>query len=282
MPAKEKPRLQPRARHENSRPLTGLRVLVTRTRKQAGTLSAMLRKQGATVREIPTIEIRLPQSWSQLDQALRQHQSFDWLILTSVNGVEALAARCRKLRLPVRKLNHLKIAAIGPATRKALEERGLKVDMVPSEYVAEAVVEKLQHKVKGKRVLLVRAAVARDVIPRKLKKAGAEVTVTEAYRTVAPASSRRKLKSIFSNPQRQPHVVTFTSSSTVRNFHELMRGVNEKNVRGVATASVGPITSSTLQECGYRVDMQAREYTMPGLVKAIVRWRENFAERASS
>jgi|SRR5579859_296732 len=255
--------------------LAGLRVLVTRTRKQAGTLSAMLRQQGAAVREVPTIEIRPPQSWSKLDEALRRHEDFDWLILTSVNGVEALAARCRRLRLPVMKLKHLKIAAIGPATRKALEERGVKVDIVPSEYVAEAVVEKLQHKVKGKRVLLVRAAVARDVIPRKLKEAGAEVTVTEAYRTVVPASSRRKLQSIFSNPQRRPHVVTFTSSSTVRNFHELMRGVNKNRIQGVATASVGPVTSSTLRECGYRVDMQAREYTMPGLVKAIVRWRRS-------
>jgi len=261
-------------------PLAGLRVLVTRTRKQAGTLSVLLWQQGATVREVPTIEIRPPQSWSQLDEALRGHENFDWLILTSVNGVEALAARCRKLRLPIRKLNHLKIAAIGPATRKALEERGLKVDMVPSEYVAEAVVEKLQHQAKGKHVLLVRAAVARDVIPRQLKKAGAEVTVTEAYRTVVPASSRRRLQSIFSNPQRRPHVVTFTSSSTVRNFHELMREVNKKNMQGVATASVGPVTSSTLRDCGYRVDMQAREYTMPGLVKAIVRWRGSIPGKA--
>ncbi|HTC92263.1 MAG TPA: uroporphyrinogen-III synthase [Terriglobales bacterium] len=283
MSSKAKSRGSNRARlRKSALPLAGLRVLVTRTRKQAGTLSTMLRKQGATVREIPTIEIRPPQSWSQLDEALRRHEDFEWLILTSVNGVEALAARCRKLRLPVRKLNHLKIAAIGPATKKALEKCGLKVSVVPSEYVAEAVVEKLQHKVKGKRVLLVRAAIARDVIPRQLKKAGAEVTVTEAYHTVAPASSRRKLQSIFSNPQLWPHVVTFTSSSTVRNFHELMRGVSKDHMQNVATASVGPVTSSTLRECGYRVDMQAREYTMPGLVKAIVRWRRNVAERAGS
>lgn len=254
-------------------PLAGLRVLVTRTRKQAGTFSALLRQQGAIVREIPTIEIRPPQSWSQLDEALRRHEKFDWLILTSVNGVEALAARCRKLRLPVRKLNHLKIAAIGPATKKALEKCGLKVSVVPSEYVAEAVVEKLQHKVKGKRVLLVRAAIARDVIPRQLKKAGAEVTVSEAYCTAIPGSSRRKLQTIFRDPQKRPHVVTFTSSSTACNFHELARGIKKEYMRGVATASVGPVTSSTLRECGYRVDAQAREYTMPGLVEAIVRWR---------
>ena len=273
MSAKEKTKIRSHAQlREKHTPLKGLRILVTRTRKQAGRLSTMLRRQGATVMEVPTIEIRPPHSWSQLDQSLRGHEDFDWLILTSVNGVEALAQRCGKLRLPVRKLNKLKIAAIGPATRKALEQQGLKVDTVPSEYVAEAVVQKLRHKLKGKRVLLVRAAVARDVIPLQLKKAGAEIKVVEAYRTEVPESSRRKLRGIFSNPQQRPHVITFTSSSTARNFHELMRGVNKEYSHSVAMASVGPVTSSTLRQCGYRVDMQAKEYTMPGLVKAIVQW----------
>ena len=263
-----------------ARLLQGTRVLVTRTRKQAGTLSTMLRQQGATVLEIPTIEIRPPRSWSQLDEALRRHEDFDWLILTSVNGVEALAARCRKLRLPTSKLSALKIAAIGPATRKAIEQHGLKVDVVPSEYVAEAVVEKLRHKVKNKRVLLVRAAVARDVIPLQLKKAGAEVKVVEAYETIVPPSSRRKLQSIFSNPQQRPNVITFTSSSTARNFHELVRSLKKEYMQGVATASVGPVTSATLRECGYRVDTQARQYTMPGLVKAIIRWKRQTPSKA--
>src|SRR5712691_5029057 len=273
MPVRKKIKIGGHARLREKHPaLQGLRILVTRTRKQAGTLSTMLRRQGATVIEVPTIEIRPPRSWLQLDQALREHEAFDWLILTSVNGVEALAQRCRKQRLPVRKLNKLKIAAIGPATRKALEQQGLKVDAVPSEYVAEAVVQKLRRKVKGKRVLLVRAAVARDVIPLQLKKAGAEIKVVEAYRTGVPESSRRKLRRIFSNPQRCPHVITFTSSSTARNFHQLMHGVSKTCLGSVAMASVGPVTSSTLRECGYRVDMQAKEYTMPGLVKAIVQW----------
>jgi uroporphyrinogen-III synthase len=257
----------------STRPLIDTRVLVTRTRKQAGTLSTMLRQQGAVVLEVPTIELRPPRSWAQLDKALRRHEGFDWLILTSVNGVEALAARCRKLRLPIRKLSRLKIAAIGPATRKAIEQHGLKVDVVPSEYVAEAVVEKLRHGVKSKQVLLVRAAVARDVIPLELKKAGAEVKVVEAYRTMVPSSSRQKLQSIFRNPKQRPHVITFTSSSTARNFHELMRGLKKEYMQGVATAAVGPVTSATLREYGYRVDTQAQQYTMSGLVKAIVQWR---------
>ncbi|HTD22803.1 MAG TPA: uroporphyrinogen-III synthase [Terriglobales bacterium] len=266
----------------HTRPLIGTRVLVTRTRKQAGTLSTMLRQQGATVLEVPTIEIHPPRSWAQLDEALRRHEDFDWLILTSVNGVEAMAARCRKLRLPTRKLGQLKIAAIGPATRKAIEQHELKVDVVPSEYVAEAVVEKLRHKVKNKRVLLVRAAVARDVIPLQLKKAGAEVKVVEAYQTIVPLSSRRKLKRIFSNSQQRPNVITFTSSSTVRNFHELVRSLKKEYMQGVATASVGPVTSATLRECGYRVDTQAQQYTMPGLVKAVIRWKRQTPSKAGS
>lgn len=258
-------------RRSDTLPLRGLRILVTRARKQAGKLSTLLRRQGATVLEVPTIEIRPPESWSKLDNALRRHQEFNWLILTSVNGVQALGARCRKLRIPIATLRRLKIAAIGPATRKALEELGLRVAVVPSDYVAEAVVEKLRHKVRGTRVLLVRAAVARDVIPRELKKAGAAVEVVEAYRTIAPESSRRRLEAVFGNPDRRPDVITFTSSSTARNFRELVRGVGKDCLENVGMASVGPVTSSTLRECGYRVNIEARTYTMPGLVKAIVK-----------
>lgn len=252
-------------------PLRGLRVLVTRARKQAGKLSVLLRQQGATVIEVPTIEIRPPKTWSTLDGALRHIDEFDWLILTSVNGVEALAARCRKLRIELSTLRRLKVAAIGPATRQALEDLGLRVDVVPSEYVAEAVVQKLRPKVKGSTVLLVRAAVARDVIPRELKKAGAAVEVVEAYRTVAPQSSRQKLQGIFRDPERRPQLITFSSSSTARNFHELVQGVPKRHLREVVIASVGPVTSSTLRSCGYHVDIDAREYTMAGLVDAIVK-----------
>jgi uroporphyrinogen-III synthase len=266
-------RSQNKSRHSRkASPLGGLRILVTRTRKQAGTLSTMLRQHGAVVMEVPTIEIRPPRTWSQLDRALRELVNYDWLILTSVNGVEALVDRCRRLRLSLRGLGRLKVAAIGPATRRALEQHGSKVDVVPSEYIAEAVVKKLHNKVRGQRILLVRAAVARDVIPRQLEEAGAKVTVVEAYRTVAPSGSRRKLAAIFRNPEHRPHVVTFTSSSTARNFHELVRSIDKRSFEHVAMASVGPVTSATLRECGYEVATQARKYTMPGLAKAIVEW----------
>ena len=203
-------------------PLSGLRVLVGRARHQAGALSAGLRQAGAQVLEIPFIEIRKPRSYQPLDTALRNISQYDWLILTSVNGVEALWERMKKQHITKRQLEHLKIAAIGPATRQAIEDRGIKVHIVPKQYVAESVVDSLRSKVKGKRILLARAKVARDVIPRELRKLGAEVDVVEAYETVIPRSSRRRLRAALKNPKRRPDVITFTSSSTVRNFVALL------------------------------------------------------------
>jgi uroporphyrinogen-III synthase len=289
-------------------PLKGIRVLVGRARHQAGALSAALSKRGADVIEIPFIEIRKPKSFKPLDAALKSLGTYDWLILTSVNGVEAMWDRMQDLRDRLQRVREghdfsravkpsksksalaaagprLRVAAIGPATKKAIEQRGMKVDVVPTEYVAESVVRSLKSKVKGKRVLLVRARVARDVIPRELRKAGAYVDVVEAYETVVPRSSRRGLQAALRNPKRRPHVVTFTSSSTVRNFVELLRSREplrtagvvsgqecplHTRLEGILTASIGPVTSSTLRESGLPVDISAKEFTIPGLVKAIV------------
>ncbi|MGD1022508.1 MAG: uroporphyrinogen-III synthase [Candidatus Sulfotelmatobacter sp.] len=249
--------------------LAGVRVLVGRARHQAGALSSELRKLGAAVLEIPFIEIRKPQSFKPLDAALKNLAEYDWLILTSVNGVDAMWERLAKLRLTKTNLGHLRIAAIGPATKKAIEKRGVKVDVVPKEYVAESVVRSLRRRVKGKRVLLVRAKVARDVIPTELRKAEAQVDVVEAYETVVPQSSRTRLRGALKNPRRRPHVVTFTSSSTVRNFVALL-GKGRTSLSGIELASIGPVTSSTLRDLGLCVDIAAKEFTIPGLVKAIV------------
>ena len=300
-----------------NRPLQGIRVLVGRARHQAGALSAELRKRGAEVLEIPFIEIRKPRSFRPLDSALKNLNTYDWLILTSANGVEAMWARIEKaMRRSTRTESDwpkstwpestwksgplepalskrsaskgprssgkssralapgsrgLRIAAIGPATKKAIEQRAVKVDVMPKEYVAESVVRSLKGKVKGKRVLLVRAKVARDVIPRELRKAGAHVEVVEAYETVVPESSRRRLQAALKNPKKRPNVVTFTSSSTVKNFVELL-GTRHRSsmLDGVQTASIGPVTSATLRELGLPVDIAATEFTIPGLVTAIV------------
>src|SRR4029077_11758794 len=254
-------------------PLAGTRILVGRARHQAGSLSASLRSLGASVIEIPFIEIRKPQSYRSLDNALNNIRSYDWLILTSANGVEAMWERIRKLRLTRRTLKHLQIAAIGPATKKAIVRHGLKVKMVPEEYVAESVVKGLRDKVKGKRVVLIRAKVARDVIPEQLRAAGAEVDVVEAYETVVPEKSRTRLRALMKNAARRPHVVTFTSSSTARNFAELL-GNSKAHGAGlfkhVQFASIGPVTSATLRELQMPVAIEAREFTMGGLLRAIV------------
>jgi len=262
-----------RKKSPTSQPLSGVRVLVGRARHQAGALSTELRKLGADVIEIPFIEIRKPKSFKPLDQALRNADSYDWLILTSANGVEAMWARTARLRIKNEALQHLRVAAIGPATKKAIEERGISVDVVPKEYVAESVVRSLKKKVAGKRALLVRAKVARDVIPRELRKAGAQVDVVEAYETVIPQSSRRRLQSALKNPKRRPHVVTFTSSSTAKNFVELLgarQAAKKSTLAGIRMASIGPVTSSTLRELGLSVDIAAKEFTIPGLIDAIV------------
>lgn len=259
-----------------SRPLTGVRVLVGRARHQAGALSTQLCKLGAEVLEIPLIEIRNPRSFKPLDHALKKLLTYDWLILTSVNGVDAMWERLTKLRLTKKSLRHLNIAAIGPATRKAIEKRSLKVNVVPDEYVAESVVKSLREQVKGKRVLLVRAKVARDVIPRELRKAGAEVDVVEAYETVVPRSSRARLRAALKNTAKRPEVITFTSSSTVKNFVALLarsgrtRSGKDARLEGITLASIGPVTSETMRDLKLGVDVEARQYTIPGLVQAIV------------
>ncbi|MGA2358651.1 MAG: uroporphyrinogen-III synthase [Terriglobales bacterium] len=263
-----------------NRPLAGTRILVGRARHQAGSLSASLRSLGATVIEIPFIEIRKPQSYRPLDDALKNIRNYDWLILTSANGVEAMWERVGKLRIARQALKHLQIAAIGPATKKAIVKHGLKVKMVPEEYVAESVVKGLRDKVNGKRVVLIRAKVARDVIPEELRAAGAQVDVVEAYETVAPEKSRTRLRALMKSAGRRPHIVTFTSSSTARNFAELLTNfkagspsagsTKAGSISQVQFASIGPVTSATLRELQMPVAIEAREFTMGGLIRAIV------------
>jgi uroporphyrinogen-III synthase len=257
-----------RQRRRKKLPLAGTRVLVGRARHQASALSAELRKQGAEVVEIPFIAIRPPRTFAPLDRALKRIGHYDWLILTSVNGVDALFARTQKLRITTRNLAHLQVAAIGPATRKAIEKSGLKVSVVPEEYVAESVVQSLRAQVRDKRVLLVRARVARDVIPRELRKAGADVHVVEAYETIVPSSSRARLSSALKGSKR-PSVITFTSSSSAKNFVALL-GKRQRSLKDVRYASIGPVTSDTLRKLNLPVHIEAKEYTIPGLVKAIV------------
>lgn len=252
-----------------SQPLLGWRILTTRASKQSGGLAAPLRELGAEVVEVPTIEINPPGSYQPLDTALKNIQNYDWLILTSVNGVDAVFARLKKLGMSAQQLQHLQIAAIGPATQKAIEAQGLKVAVTPAKYIAESVVEALRGKTEGKRVLLARAKVARDVLPNELKKAGVQLDVVEAYETKVPAGAKSKLQKLFSSASERPDIVTFTSSSTATNFLGLLGDNPQRLLKDVCLASIGPVTSNTLRAAGFPPSIEAREYTMQGLVLAI-------------
>ncbi|MCU1287136.1 MAG: uroporphyrinogen-III synthase [Acidobacteriales bacterium] len=231
-----------------------------------------LERLGASVISVPTIEIRPPQSFQPLDKALKKIPAYDFLILTSTNAVRALFKRLEKQEIDFGLLRNLTVVAIGPATKMELEQRGVKVAITPDEYIAEAVVSALRDKVAGKNVLLVRAKIARDVIPQQLRQAGAEVDVTEAYETVVPQNSAIKIRAILADPASRPNIITFTSSSTVKNFIALLGpGVSPKQeLQGIVLASIGPVTSQTLIEVGLGANIEAKDYTVPGLIAALV------------
>jgi uroporphyrinogen III methyltransferase / synthase len=250
-------------------PLFGKRIAITRARAQASVLHQGLAALGARVIEIPTIEIRPPDSWEQLDAAIRKLETFDYLLVTSPNGVRNFLARVAACGRDVRALNGLIIGAIGPATAAEFARAGVKVDLLPSEYVAEGLLAALGDcDLRGKAFLIPRAKVARDVVPRVLEGRGARVEVIEAYQTVAPEISG--LSQMLSPP---PDAMTFTSSSTATNFAKLVGQERLAQIlRGTVIASIGPITSETLRQLGVAVTVEASESTMAGLVKAIQKY----------
>ena len=247
-------------------PLAGKRILITRARHQAGRLAEALEEQGAEVLRLPTIEIVPPETYAHLDAVLEVISGFDWLIVTSANGAAALADRMRFLRIRSEQLKHLQIAAIGPATAVALGHLGLMVSAMPDEYVAEAIVAMLKDKVAGRRVLLARAAVARDVIPEQLRKCGADIHVVEAYRTVIPADSIEQVVELFGQGMPLPDAVTFTSSSTVINFFALLAAAKIERPQGLRAVSIGPVTSKTLRQHQWEPACEADKYDIPGVV----------------
>lgn len=245
-------------------------MLVTRARHQAGRLAEELRARGAEVLEVPAIEISPPESYEPLDRALRNLSQYQWLIATSANAVAALRARMDALGLSAKACAHLRIAAIGSATAQALLALGLPPAITPPEYVAESLVEAIGGQTRGKHVLLVRAAVARDVIPDTLRAQGTRVDVVDAYRTVIPADSVTAIRTIFSSG-RAPDAATFTSSSTVANFFALLREAGVETPASLRTVSIGPITSHTLREHGWEPAAEAEPHDLAGLVEAVIR-----------
>jgi uroporphyrinogen III methyltransferase/synthase len=247
-------------------PLFGRRIVVTRAKGQADALSSKLTALGAETIEVPTIEIRAAADYASLDRAIENLASYDWLIFTSVNGVKFFLDRLDRSATDLRALR-AKICAIGPATRTAIEALHVKVDLMGKEYVAESLLEAFHnHDLTGKRVLLPRAAVARDLIPAELNRRGAVVDVVEAYRTVTPESMPHRISEIF-HAARRPDWITFTSGSTVQNF---AAAAGVEILRGIHVASIGPITTSAARELGIEVTAEALEFTIDGLVEAIL------------
>jgi len=252
-----------------SLPLAGRRVLVTRAAHQASKLSDGLRALGAEPVEVPVLEIRPPISFDPLDAALRQLDSYDWLILTSANTARALAERAAELRIALAQPARLKVAAIGEATAEAARKAGLQVALVPEAYVAESLVEGLLARAAGQRILLARAAVARDVIPDALREAGAEVDVVDAYRNVLPEAAPEQLRRAIADGL---DAATFTSSSSATHLAEAARKAGiEWPFEGVPAVSIGPITSQTLRDLGWPPAAEASPSDIPGLVAAIER-----------
>ncbi|HEX6478034.1 MAG TPA: uroporphyrinogen-III synthase [Ktedonobacteraceae bacterium] len=275
-------------------PLQGRRILVTRTREQAGTLSERLLSLGAVPVEFPTIRIVPPQDWEPLDNALRHlcASGYDWLVFTSTNGVNICFDRLHTLGYQPGNLGNVRVAAIGPATAAALAQQGITAHLVPDEYIAESVaaalIDDAQQKgesLEGKRVLLARAAGARKVLVTELQRAGAIVDEVAAYSTVAVASDDGRGQEVVRLLQsHQLDTITFTSSSTVRNFMQwLMQckpGFVDEFIRHVTKqgrpklACIGPITSQTVREFGLQVHIEAQEFTINGLVNAIIQDEE--------
>jgi uroporphyrinogen-III synthase/uroporphyrinogen III methyltransferase/synthase len=253
-------------------PLAGRRVLVTRAAHQAGKLSEGLRAQGAEPVEVPVLEIRAPASFEPLDAALRQLVSYDWLILTSANAVRALAERAAALGIALAQSARLKVAAVGEATASAARSAGFRVVFVPEAYVAESLVEGLlqsfQKQTSRQRILLARAAVARDVIPGALRSAGAEVDVVDAYRNVLPKAAPEQLRKAVAEGL---DAATFTSSSSATHLAEAAHAAGVAwPLAGVPAVSIGPITSQTLRDLGWPPAAEANPSDIPGLIAAVV------------
>jgi uroporphyrinogen III methyltransferase/synthase len=262
------------------RPLFSKRVVVTRTRDQASELVTLLESYGAECLEYPTISLEPIPSYEVLDQALAELETYHWLLFTSINAVDYFFKRLFQLGRDVRDLKGPRIAAVGRVTAEALASHGIRADLLPEEFTGDGLAETLIKKdVKGQRILIPRALKAREILPETLSKAGAEITVAPVYQNVLPASTpgaHLKEELLTALQEKSIHMVTFTSSSTVKNFVTLLGSGTPAEVQqlmsGIAVATIGPITAKTAEKFGMHVDVQPTEYTIPDLVDSIVKY----------
>jgi uroporphyrinogen-III synthase/uroporphyrinogen III methyltransferase/synthase len=250
----------------SSLPLFGRRVLVTRASHQAGKLSEGLRVLGAEPVQVPILEIQPPADFAPMDEALRQLHRYHWMILTSANTVRALSERAEQLGVSLAAADSVKVAAIGEATAAAACKAGLAVALIPENYVAESLIDALSANISGQRILLARAAIARDVIPDALRAADAIVDVVDAYRNLMPESVPGQLRAAL---DAGIDAVTFTSSSSVIHLADAARAAEiEFPFERVLAISIGPITSRTLRDLGWEPAAEATRSDIPGLVTA--------------
>jgi uroporphyrinogen-III synthase/uroporphyrinogen III methyltransferase/synthase len=250
--------------------LTAKRILVTRAAHQAGKLSDALRELGANPVEVPVLEIQPPGDLGPLEKAIRRFDTYDWVILTSANAVKAVVECSAAMGVAFDQAALPQVAAVGAATAGAARNAGLSVALVPENYVAESLVEAIAGQVLGKRILIARAAIARDVIPDALRAAGAIVNVVDAYRSVVPETAPELLRAAL---ELGIDAVTFTSSSSVTHLDEAANAAGIAfPFAGVAAISIGPITSQTLREYGWEPAAEAKPSDIPGLVSALANY----------
>ncbi len=266
-----------------TKPLFGKRIVLTRAREQAREFSQLLAAYGAEPIEVPTIQIVPPASWQAIDDAVTRLNTYQWLIFTSVNGVRPFMNRLHAAGKDARALANLRLCAIGPRTAQELETYGLTPDIIPAEFQAEGIIAALTDLgIRGSRVLIPRAEVAREILPEQLRELGATVDVIPVYRTISPAVDVASLTQQFHDGR--VAVVTFTSSSTVRNFVEIFGGQNAVRplFAEVVVACIGPITARTAEEYGLTVTVMPTENTVPALAEIIVKYFQEGARVAVS
>src|SRR5262249_33149371 len=266
-----------------TKPLVGKRIVLTRAQEQAREFSQLLATYGAEPVEVPTIQVTPPDSWQAIDDAIGRLSTYQWLIFTSLNGVRPFMERLHAAGKDARALGNIRLCAIGPRTAEELGIYGLTPDVLPIEFQAEGVIAVLSRVgIHGTRILIPRAEVAREILPEQLRELGANVEVIPVYRTIAPAVDVPSLTQQLRDGQ--VAVVTFTSSSTVRNFVELLGGQDRVRplLAGVVVACIGPITAHTAEEYGLTVTVMPDENTVPALARAIVRHFKDGARIAVS
>ena len=253
-----------------TKPLFGKGIVITRPEAPAEELASLLHAEGARVINFPTIKIVPPISYDGLDRAIAELPAYQWIIFTSANGVVFFLRRLKELGRDIRDLKGLRICTIGPATAAQLEHLGIRVDLVPDEFISEGVVKAFEKiNLRRSRMLLPRAEMARDVIPEGLAKLGTKVDVVTAYRTVNSGKDKSELEKLMNDGK--VDVITFTSPSTVHNFMEIM-GRDYATPKGIKIACIGPVTAAAVKKAGLPTDIIQERYTIPGLVETLIKY----------